>query len=182
MKTREIIKYAQENGFNSVKFILKRGEQKLAAGKFLDAYLEFVQIPILGDVFVTISQLEQELGDDIEFEVLTDEEYITYNRLIFLLQGKELPKEFAFDSEESRYWQIKIMDCITSFFHRKAVSRDEWLYNTKLRDYFRKTEKRFDGVNGFEFVKCFFEQDYFDVIQIFNRIIERLENIEKGGE
>lgn len=103
MKTREIIKYAQENGFNSVKFILKRGEQKLAAGKFLDAYLEFVQIPILGDVFVTISQLEQELGDDIEFEVLTDEEYITYNRLIFLLQGKELPKEFAFDSEESRY-------------------------------------------------------------------------------
>ena len=89
MKTREIINYAKENGFNSVKFVLKRGEQKLVPGKFLDAYFEFVQIPILGDGFVTISQLEQELGYDIEFEVLTDEEYITYNRLAFLLQGKE---------------------------------------------------------------------------------------------
>ena len=100
MKTREIINYAEENGFNSVKFVLKRGEQKLAAGKFLDAYFEFVQIPIFGDGFVTISQLEQELGYDIEFEVLTDEEYISHNRLAFLLQGKELPKEFAFDSED----------------------------------------------------------------------------------
>lgn len=100
MKTREIINYAKENGFDSIKFVLKKGEQKLVAGKFLDAYFEFVQIPILGDVFVTISQLEQELGYDIEFEVLTDEEYITYNRLIFLMRGKELPKEFAFDSEE----------------------------------------------------------------------------------
>ena len=25
-------------------------------------------------------------------------------------------------------------------------------------------------------------QDYFEVLQIFNRVIERLENIEKGGE
>lgn len=27
---------------------------------------------------------------------------------------------------------------------------------------------------------AFSEQDYFDVIRIFNRVIERLENIEKG--
>ena len=100
MKAREIVNYAEENGFNSVKLVLKRGEQKLAAGKFLDAYLEFGQIPILGDGFVSISQLEQEQGYDIEFEVLTDEEYIAHNRLAFLLQGKELPYEFAFDSED----------------------------------------------------------------------------------
>ena len=31
-------------------------------------------------------------------------------------------------------------------------------------------------------LNAFSEQDYFDVILIFNRIIERLENIEKGGE
>ncbi|MEE1138225.1 MAG: hypothetical protein U0M02_07080 [Acutalibacteraceae bacterium] len=99
MKTREIINYAQENGFNSVKFVLKKGEQKLATGKFLDAYFEFVQIPILGDGFVTISQLEQELGYDIEFEVLTDEEYIAHGRLDFLLRGKEFPKEFAFEQD-----------------------------------------------------------------------------------
>jgi hypothetical protein len=30
-------------------------------------------------------------------------------------------------------------------------------------------------------LNAFSEQDYFDVLQIFNRIIKRLENIEKGG-
>ena len=35
---------------------------------------------------------------------------------------------------------------------------------------------------GSSLLNAFSEQDYFDVIQIFNRVIERLENIEKGGE
>ena len=34
---------------------------------------------------------------------------------------------------------------------------------------------------GSSLLNAFSEQDYFDVIQIFNRVIERLENIEKGG-
>lgn len=35
---------------------------------------------------------------------------------------------------------------------------------------------------GSSLLNAFSKQDYFDVIQIFNRVIERLENIEKGGE
>ena len=35
---------------------------------------------------------------------------------------------------------------------------------------------------GSSLLNAFSEQDYFNVIQIFNRVIERLENIEKGGE
>ena len=31
-------------------------------------------------------------------------------------------------------------------------------------------------------LNAFSEQDYYDVLAIFQRIIERLENIEKGGE
>lgn len=31
-------------------------------------------------------------------------------------------------------------------------------------------------------LNAFSEQDYYDVLKIFQRIIERLENIEKGGE
>lgn len=31
-------------------------------------------------------------------------------------------------------------------------------------------------------LNAFSEQDYYDVLNIFQRIIERLENIEKGGE
>ena len=99
MKTIEIIDYAKEKLFNAVNFVFKRNEKKLAVGKFLDAYFEFVQIPILGDGFFTISQLEEELGYDIEFDVITDEEYVAHNRLAFLLQGKQLPKEFAFAEE-----------------------------------------------------------------------------------
>ena len=35
---------------------------------------------------------------------------------------------------------------------------------------------------GSSLLNAFSEQDYFDVLQIFSRIIERLESIEKGGE
>ena len=35
---------------------------------------------------------------------------------------------------------------------------------------------------GSSLLNGFSEQDYFDVLQIFSRVVERLENIEKGGE
>ena len=35
---------------------------------------------------------------------------------------------------------------------------------------------------GSSLLNAFSEQDYYDVLAIFQRIIERLENIEKGGE
>ena len=35
---------------------------------------------------------------------------------------------------------------------------------------------------GSSLLNAFSEQDYFDVIQIFNRVIKRLENIQKGSE
>ena len=35
---------------------------------------------------------------------------------------------------------------------------------------------------GSSLLNGFSEQDYYDVLAIFQRIIERLENIEKGGE
>jgi hypothetical protein len=71
----------------------------LVAGKFLDAYYEFVEIPLLGDGFITIGQLESELGYDIEFNVITDDEFKATVRLDFLLRGKSIPDKFAFESE-----------------------------------------------------------------------------------
>lgn len=101
MNTRQIINYAKENGFNSVKFSIKRDGNHLVAGKFLDAYFEFVEIPLLGDGFVTIEQLEEQLGYGIEFEVLDEENYKTMVRLDFLLRGKPIPEKFAFESEDT---------------------------------------------------------------------------------
>lgn len=34
---------------------------------------------------------------------------------------------------------------------------------------------------GSSLLNAFSEQDYFDVLRIFDRVIERLENIEEGG-
>ena len=100
MNTRQIINYAKENGFNSVKFSIKKNGNHLVAGKFLDAYFEFVEIPLLGDGFVTIEQLENELGYDIEFEVIDEEKYKTVVRFDFLLRGKPMPEKFAFEESE----------------------------------------------------------------------------------
>lgn len=101
MNTRQIVAYAKDNGFNSVRFSISKNGNHLVAGKFLDAYFEFVEIPLLGDGFITIAQLEQELGYDIEFEVIDEEKYKAYVRLDFLLRGETIPKKFAFESEDT---------------------------------------------------------------------------------
>lgn len=101
MNTRQIIAYAKDNGFNSVKFSVKRNGSHFVAGEFLDAYFEFVKIPLLGDGFITIGQLEAELGYDLEFEVIDEEKYNAYVRLDFLLRGKPIPEKFAFESEDT---------------------------------------------------------------------------------
>lgn len=102
MNTRQIIAYAKENGFNTVKFSIRKNGNHLVAGKFLDAYFEFVEIPLLGEGFITMEQLENELGYDIKFGVLTDEEFKATVRLDFLLRGKPLPEKFAFESEDTK--------------------------------------------------------------------------------
>lgn len=38
--TRQIIKYAKDNGYNSVKFTMNHAGKHLCTGSFLDAYYE----------------------------------------------------------------------------------------------------------------------------------------------
>ncbi len=90
LSTRELLNYAKDNGYNSVKFVCK---EKIFTGQFLDAYFEFVKLPLLGDGFVRMSQLEETFGYDIKFDVITDEEeYKAYTATSFVLRGKELPE------------------------------------------------------------------------------------------
>lgn len=94
MNTREILKYAKDNGYNSVKFILQGADGKtLCCGKFLDAYYEFVEIPILGGGFSMLSDLEERLGYGIQFEVIDDNKFATQRFLDFVLRGKEVTSE-----------------------------------------------------------------------------------------
>lgn len=93
MKTRELIKYAQDNGYDSVKFWCK---EKLIAGQFMDAFFEFVKIPLLGEnAFISISQIEERFGYDLEFEIVTDEEeYKKYVLISFILRGRQAPEQY----------------------------------------------------------------------------------------
>lgn len=100
MNTRQIIAYAEDNGYNSVKFEITKNGKHLVTGKFLDAYFEFVQIPFLGEGFVTISQLEEQLGYDIEFDVIDDEKFISLTRIDFILRGQPLPEKYDFKESE----------------------------------------------------------------------------------
>ena len=96
LNVRQILEYAKKNGFNSVMFSLKKDGSHFVAGKFLDAYYEFVQIPFLGDGFVTMSELEMSFGHDISFDVLDEEGFLTAVRFDFLMRGKELPEKYKF--------------------------------------------------------------------------------------
>ena len=92
MNVRQIIKYAEDNGYDSVMFAVKNNEDRqICVGKFLDAYYEFVNIPVLGDGFVRISTLEDQLGYDIQFEVIEEQRYFSGALLDFVMRGKDVP-------------------------------------------------------------------------------------------
>ena len=100
LNVRQILEYAKKNGFNSVKFSVRRNGSHLVAGKFLDAYYEFVQIPVLGDGLIMMRELESGLGYDITFDVLDEDDYIPIVRCDFIIRGKELPEKYQFDVNE----------------------------------------------------------------------------------
>ena len=69
---------------------------------------------------------------------------------------------------------IKIGDYDTMFYILKKDAYMKCLREIQKRNLME--------LMGSSLLNAFSEQDYFDVIQIFNRVIERLEKIEKGGE
>lgn len=98
--TRQLIKYAKGNGYNSVKFTMNQAGKHLCTGSFLDAYYEFVQIPVVEKGFVRLSDLEEMYDYNVSFDVIDDEDFITDVRLDFILRGREIPKEYMFREEE----------------------------------------------------------------------------------
>lgn len=94
MTTRELLNYAEHNGYNSVMFAVKKDGKHVVTGKFLDAYYEFIQIPVMGDGFVRISALEQQLGYDISFDIINSEtEFYEGIFLDYIIRGKVVPDE-----------------------------------------------------------------------------------------
>lgn len=90
--TRELIKYAKDNGYNSVKFC--GGNSKgMVIGRFIDAYYELVEIPACrGGGCFRISDIEELMGYDITFDVLDDEQYRGAVRMDYILHRLTPPE------------------------------------------------------------------------------------------
>ena len=99
INARQLLEYAKDNGYDSVMFELKDNEKHIAVGKFLDAYYEFIQIPIIGDGFIRLSDLEKSFGHDITFDVITKVAFTTGVRLDFMLRGKPIPEKYSFEED-----------------------------------------------------------------------------------
>lgn len=64
MNIYEITEYAKEHGFDSLEFLMVNQNGGEFKGKFLDAYVGFVQIPELGKGFIQLDLLVKEFGFD----------------------------------------------------------------------------------------------------------------------
>jgi len=100
LATYELEEYAKDNGYNSTKFICRvevDGKAKTVpfTGKFLDAYYGFIQIPLMGDGFVRLQDIQDEYGDRNLFWDIpeTDEEYHSMEQIAFILRGKQPPQK-----------------------------------------------------------------------------------------
>lgn len=102
MSTRELLNYAKENGFDSVTFEVIKDGKHWGTGKFLDAYFEFVLFPAISEGFFTLGDLENTLGYDITYKILSEKEYKQKIVFDFLIRGKEVPEEYTLtdDSED----------------------------------------------------------------------------------
>ena len=94
LTTRQLLRYAEENGYNSVKFF---NAKNCFTGRFLDAYFEFVELPLLGDGFTRMDVIEETFGHDLKFNVIDEEEFKTFTRMSFILRRQSVPEKYAED-------------------------------------------------------------------------------------
>lgn len=93
----EATQYAKDNGFNSVTFRLNINNNYTASGKFLDAYYDFVILPVVGDGFVRLNDFREEYGDkNVSMDIIDDKEYKTGVWFDFVVRGRynEVPEEY----------------------------------------------------------------------------------------
>jgi hypothetical protein len=90
LTTNELIEYAEDNGFDSVKFIGKINENGIPfTGKFLDAYCGFVELSMFGEEIMRLSDISKQYGDRNIFYSIpeNDEEYETAEMIGKALRG-----------------------------------------------------------------------------------------------
>lgn len=97
LTVREAINYAENNGFDKEMFRLNINDKYVASGKFIDAYYEFIQIPVVGNGFLRFKELCEQHGErNISIDIIDDEEFKSGVTFDFIIRGKfqEIPDEY----------------------------------------------------------------------------------------
>jgi hypothetical protein len=100
LTVNEAKRYAEDNGYNSVMFRINLNEKYVACGKFLDAYYDLIQIPILGNGFTRFKELCEEYGErNISVDIIDENEFKTSVKFDFLVRGRhmDIPEEYQTD-------------------------------------------------------------------------------------
>lgn len=103
MTINEATDYAENNGYDSVMFRINFNDKYLASGKFLDAYYDMIQIPVLGEGFTRFKELCTEYGErNISIDIVDEEEFKAGVRFDFIMREryKDIPEEYKIMEED----------------------------------------------------------------------------------
>ncbi len=98
----EATDYAEKNGYNSVMFKINLNDEYLVSGKFLDAYYDLIQIPVLGSGFTRFKELYEEYGErNISIDIVDENEFKTNVSFDFIVRGRymDIPEEYKSTQE-----------------------------------------------------------------------------------
>lgn len=65
LTVNEATDYAENNGYDSVMFRINLNNKYIASGKFLDAYYDLIQIPVLGSGFTRFKNYAKNMVREI---------------------------------------------------------------------------------------------------------------------
>lgn len=94
----EATNYAKDNDcYDSAMFKINLNDKYIISGKFLDAYYDLIQIPILGDGFIRFKELCARYGEsNISIDIVDEEEFKSGVSFDFIVRGRymDIPEEY----------------------------------------------------------------------------------------
>ena len=97
LTVNEATDYAKKNGYDSAMFKINLNDKYIASGKFLDAYYDLIQIPILGSGFTRFKELCEEYGErNISIDIVDEEEFKSGVSFDFIIRGRymDIPEKY----------------------------------------------------------------------------------------
>ena len=103
LTVNEATDYAEKNGYDSVMFRINLNDKYIASGKFLDAYYDLIQIPVLGSGFTRFKELCEEYGErNLSIDIVSEEDFKRGVNFDFIIRSKymDVPDEYKPTGDE----------------------------------------------------------------------------------